>query len=48
VLLNAAAGLTAAGKVKDLRDGLRFAGESIDSGAALQKLEELKKFTNRP
>lgn len=48
VLLNAAAGLTAAGKAKDLRDGLRLAGESIDSGAALKKLEELKKFTNRP
>jgi len=48
VLLNAAAGLTAAGKAKDLRDGIRLAGDAIDSGAALKKLEELKKFTNRP
>jgi anthranilate phosphoribosyltransferase len=48
VLLNAAAGLAASGKAKDLRDGIRIAAESIDSGAALKKLEELKKFTNRP
>lgn len=48
VLLNAAAGLVASGKAKDLRDGVRIAGESIDSGAAMKKLEELKKFTNRP
>jgi anthranilate phosphoribosyltransferase len=47
VLLNAAAGLTASGKTKDFRDGIQLAGEAIDSGAALQKLEELKKFTNR-
>jgi anthranilate phosphoribosyltransferase len=48
VLLNAAAGLVAAGKAKDFRDGIRVAAESIDSGAAMQKLEALKKFTNRP
>ena len=48
VLLNAAAGLAASGKATDLRDGVRIAAESIDSGAALKKLEELKKFTNRP
>lgn len=48
VLLNAAAGLAAAGKAKDIRDGIRFAAESIDSGAAMKKLEELKQFTNRP
>jgi anthranilate phosphoribosyltransferase len=48
VLLNAAAGLTAAGKAKDFRDGILLAGEAIDSGAALQKLEQLRKFTNRP
>jgi anthranilate phosphoribosyltransferase len=46
VLLNAAAGLTAAGKAKDLRDGIRIAGDAIDSGAALKKLEALRKFTN--
>jgi anthranilate phosphoribosyltransferase len=38
----------AAGKAKDFREGIRLAGDAIDSGAALQKLEELKKFTNRP
>lgn len=48
VLLNAAAGLMAAGKAKDFRDGIGLAGDAIDSGAALKKLEELKKFTNRP
>jgi anthranilate phosphoribosyltransferase len=48
VLLNAAAGLAASGKAADLRDGVRIAAESIDSGAAMRKLEELKKFTNRP
>jgi anthranilate phosphoribosyltransferase len=48
VLLNAAAGITAAGKAKDFRDGIRLAGDAIDSGAAMKKLDELKKFTNRP
>ncbi len=48
VLLNAAAALTAAGKAKDLRDGVRLAGDAIDSGAAMKKLEHLRKFTNRP
>jgi anthranilate phosphoribosyltransferase len=48
VLLNAAAGLTASGRAKDLKDGLAIAAESIDSGAALKKLDELKAFTNRP
>lgn len=47
VLLNAAAGLAASGRAKDLRDGLRIATESIASGAALAKLEALKKFTNK-
>jgi anthranilate phosphoribosyltransferase len=47
VLLNGAAGLAASGKAKDLRDGVRMAAESIDSGAALKKLDELKRFTNR-
>ena len=48
VLLNAAAGLMAAGKAKDFRDGIRLAGDAIDSGAGMKKLEEMKKFTNRP
>lgn len=47
VLLNAAAGLAASGKAKDIREGIRIAAESIDSGAAMKKLEQLKKFTNK-
>jgi anthranilate phosphoribosyltransferase len=42
VLLNAAPGIIAAGAAKTWKDGIRLAGESIDSGAALKKLEELR------
>ena len=48
VLLNAAAGLTACGKAKDFQEGIQRAAESIDSGAALGKLNQMKAFTNRP
>lgn len=47
VLLNAAAGLVASGRAADIRGGVKLAEESIDSGAALKKLEELKAFTNK-
>ncbi|MFA5073463.1 MAG: anthranilate phosphoribosyltransferase [Nitrospirota bacterium] len=47
VLLNSAVGLTASGKAADIPEGIRLASESIDSGAALKKLEALKAFTNR-
>lgn len=47
VLINAALGLVAAGRAADLREGLYLAAASIDSGAALAKLEELVSFTNR-
>jgi len=47
VLLNAAAGLAASGKAKDFPEGIRLATESIDSGAAMKKLEQLKAFTNK-
>jgi anthranilate phosphoribosyltransferase len=43
VLVNAAAGLVAAGLSTDLRSGMKLAKESIDSGRALRKLELLKK-----
>jgi len=43
VLVNAAAGLLAAGLAADLRGGMELATRSIDSGAALAKLELLKK-----
>jgi anthranilate phosphoribosyltransferase len=48
VLLNAAAGLVASGLAADLKEGIKHAAESIDSGSALKKLESLKAFTNRP
>jgi anthranilate phosphoribosyltransferase len=48
VLMNAAAGLVASGKAPDFKEGIRLAAESIDSGSALRKLEQLKAFTNRP
>ena len=47
-LLNAAAGLIASGKAMDFKEGLRQAAASIDSGAALKKVEQLKAFTNKP
>ena len=43
VQLNAGAGLFVAGKTATLADGVKLAGEIIDSGAALTKLNELKK-----
>jgi anthranilate phosphoribosyltransferase len=42
VLLNAAPALVAAGAVSTWKEGIRLAGESIDSGAAMRKLEELR------
>jgi anthranilate phosphoribosyltransferase len=47
VLLNAAAVFVASEKVSDLRDGVEMARESIDSGKAMKKLEELIRFSNR-
>ena len=45
VLLNAAATLAVGGVVEDLAAGVDRAAESIDSGAALQKLEGLIAFS---
>jgi anthranilate phosphoribosyltransferase len=47
VLLNAAAAFVASSKAVDLRAGVGFAVESIDSGKALKKLEQLIEFTNQ-
>src|SRR5579859_1419052 len=47
VLLNAAAALVAAGRADDLNEALPIAAQSIDSGAAREKLEKLTEFTNR-
>jgi len=44
VLLNTAPALVAAGAASTWKDGIRLAAESIDSGAALRKLEELRRF----
>ena len=48
VLLNAAAALMIAGKVGDLREGAVMAAESIDSGAALDRLTRLSQVTGAP
>ena len=45
VLLNAAGGIAAAGRAKDLREGLEVARRAIDSGAAAARLDELIAFT---
>lgn len=47
VLLNAAAALVAAGCADHLRDGIPMAATSIDSGAALAKLDALIAFSNQ-
>lgn len=41
VVLNSGAALLTAGKAADLREGMRLAEKSIDSGAATEKLEAL-------
>ena len=43
VLMNAAAGLVAGGLVGDLRSGMKMAAESIDSGAARDRLTRLQR-----
>jgi len=47
VLANASAALIAAGRAKDFRDGVRIAAESIDSGAARERLESLIAFSQK-
>ncbi|MCH4032643.1 MAG: anthranilate phosphoribosyltransferase [Lachnospiraceae bacterium] len=46
VLLNAGAALFAAGKAKDLQEGIALAAERIDSGTAAKTLEEVIKVSN--
>jgi len=48
VLLNAAAALIVADKVKTLPEGVEIASESIDSGAAKAKITALAKLTATP
>jgi len=47
VLINAAAALMVADKVTSLQEGICMAATSIDTGAALVKLEALKQFSNK-
>ena len=46
VLLNAGCALYVTGNAETIADGIKLAEESIDSGKALRKLEELIEFTN--
>jgi anthranilate phosphoribosyltransferase len=46
VLLNSGAALCVSGKAATIQDGIRLAGESIDSGKARQKLAQLVEMTN--
>lgn len=45
-VVNAAAGIYISGKASSLVDGIKLARESIASGRAKEKLEQLKDFTN--
>lgn len=47
VLLNAAAGLVAAGMAGDLKEGVQMGAEAIDSGQAAVTLEKLRQFGAR-
>ena len=48
VLLNSAAALVVADKVRTLPEGVEMASESIDSGAAKAKVEGLARITSEP
>ena len=45
VLLNAAGAIAAAGHAEDLREGLELARRAVDSGAALERLDELARYS---
>lgn len=45
VLMNAAAALVAAGRAEHMKDAVKLASHSIDSGTASQKLDALVRFT---
>ncbi|RKY81692.1 anthranilate phosphoribosyltransferase, partial [candidate division KSB1 bacterium] len=46
VIANAACGLYVAGSAASFIEGAKLAAESIDSGAALDKLEQMRRFSN--
>jgi len=45
VLLNAAAALVVAGKAENIKEGLKLAAASIDSGAAHAKLDRMRELS---
>jgi anthranilate phosphoribosyltransferase len=45
ILLNAAGAIAAGGHAEDLREGLELARETVDSGAAAERLEQLVSFS---
>ena len=47
VVINTAAALVSAGVAGDFMAGVKMAGKALSSGAAQEKLSEIKKFTNR-
>ncbi len=47
VMMNAAAALKVAGAAESIKEGLAIAANSVDSGAALGKLEALREFSRR-
>jgi anthranilate phosphoribosyltransferase len=47
IVLNAAGAIAAAGHAEDLHDGLEAANETLDSGAAAARLEELAAFSQQ-
>ena len=47
VIINAAAAVLAGGAVSSLREGMAMAGQAIDSGAALRKLDEFISFSHK-
>jgi anthranilate phosphoribosyltransferase len=46
ILMNSAVALIAGGKTEDFKSAFSIAADSIDSGMALKKLEEVKKVSN--
>lgn len=47
VLFNAGAALYIGGRAETIKEGIALAGEAVDSGRALEKLESLVEFSNK-
>ncbi|MBI4380626.1 MAG: anthranilate phosphoribosyltransferase [candidate division NC10 bacterium] len=47
VLMNASLAIAAGGKANDFHEGVKIAAQSIDSGAAMEKLRRLVEFSRR-